>query len=181
MALGFSVAIDAGRLSGAVNRLRHVAANIDDKQLLQAIGNRHLKWMVQNLRDAGTETPHPPMSPNTLIKSSGRASPRHLSSRFRAFLQQSYTVKVANDHVDVGTQNEMAKWHHHGTDPFIIRPTNRKYLKFATIDGVVFAKEVHHPGIPARGLLPTKKTAEALALQVLTAGIRRAIQSGGLI
>lgn len=179
--VGFAVYVDAGVLAGTINHLRNIAAGITDRELLQAIGNRQLRWMVQNLKDAGTERPHQVMSPNTLIKSSGRASSRHFSSRFRAFLQQSYTVQVHHDYVDVGTRDQRAAWHHYGTSPFKIKPKVGQYLKFETVNGTVFAKEVNHPGIPARGLLPSKRTAEALALSVITAGIQRAIKNGGFI
>ena len=41
---------------------------------------------------------------------------------------------------------------------------------------VAFAREVHHPGLPARPLLPTKAIGEQLALMVLQARIDQAVQ-----
>ena len=180
MATGFSLQISVKNIAGVLGHLRMIINGLNNRELLQAIGNAHLKWMVQNLRDAGSDKPHQIMAPNTLIKNKNRTSARHFSSRFRAFLQQSYTVKTSHDHVDVGTQNEMASWHHHGTRKYTIRPRNKKLLRFKTVGGVVFAQEVNHPGIPARGLLPTKKTAEALALKVMIGALNKAIKAGGI-
>lgn len=177
MAEGFSFSISIQNIAGTVNWLKMLAADLKTEEILHAIGNAHLRWMVLNLRDAGTEQPHQPMSPNTLVKGKSRSSARHFSSRFRAFLQQSYTVKVDGDHVDVGTANEMAKLHHYGTHPYTIRPKAKgTLLHFKTVRGMVFVREVHHPGIPARGLLPSKKTAEALALKVLTGSLNKALR-----
>ncbi len=46
----------------------------------------------------------------------------------------------------VGSEDEIAMWHHEGTDPHVIRPVRRKMLSFMVQGEQVFARVVHHPG-----------------------------------
>ena len=50
----------------------------------------------------------------------------------------------------IGTNVKYAGAHEFGTKPFSIRPRAGKVLRFATPRGVVFARMVKHPGLPAR-------------------------------
>ena len=179
MSFGISLKIDSVRAQRKIHQLINL---IDPIELLHAIGNRHVTWMVQNLRQAGLDEPHQQMAESTIAARPKRSSPRHFSSRWRSRLQQSFVHKVLNKTtVEAGTEDQFAPHHHFGTKPTIIRPKTKKYLKFAMPSGAIYTtKPIHHPGIPARALLPTKKTAEVLAHGILDAAIRKKAREFGV-
>lgn len=49
-------------------------------------------------------------------------------------------------YVDVVAEQDYALLHHQGTPAHIIRPRNRQVLRFPSAGGVVFARQVRHPG-----------------------------------
>ena len=65
---------------------------------------------------------------------------------------RSTNVRVSTSGVEssIGTNVKYAGAHEFGTKPFTIRPRTAKVLRFATPRGVVFARMVKHPGLPAR-------------------------------
>ena len=136
----------------------------DEATVLSAIGDRHLSWIDENFRKAGAERKWPPLSPNTR---GGSSQPLRDKGRLAA----SFVKKVSGDRVDVGTEDKRALWHHEGTDPFTIRPRNRKVLRFAVVGGFAFARFVEHPGLPERPLLPTDALGEQLAVETVEAAI----------
>lgn len=66
---------------------------------------------------------------------------------------QSFNYQVEDDTLRLGfdgaRNNQLATWHHGGTEPYLIEPLNGKALKF----GGRYAKKVHHPGLPERQLV----------------------------
>jgi hypothetical protein len=173
--MAIEIRIDA---SGAFRKIRRATNLLEPDKILGAIGQRHLAWINQNLRGAGIEDSWPPMSPNTIAARPQRSSGRHFSSRYQAQLQQSFTVVVSSPQVEVGTELQFSRFHHEGTRPTTIRPRSAKMLRFVTAGGVAFAREVHHPGIPARHLVPSARLGEELAVQVLEAIVAQLGQEG---
>ena len=59
--------------------------------------------------------------------------------------------------------------HEQGTGPFVIRVRQAKTLAARLRSGewIRFGKEVNHPGIPARPVLPTQATAERLVVETV--------------
>ena len=45
--------------------------------------------------------------------------------------------------------NNIARWQHEGTKPYVIVPRSKKVLRFAVNKEFVFSKRVRHPGIKA--------------------------------
>ncbi len=172
MGIGMSIRVETRDVR---KRLRRLGKTLNTRQLLEAIGNRHLKWTNDNLRKAGEDTPHKQMSPNTLLIRPQRTSSSHFSSRYRSRLAQSFVSRViGRSRVLVGTEEQFADFHHFGTEPFTIKPKSKESLRFRTTQGWVTKKEVQHPGIPSRPLLPTKAVAERLAVGVIEAVVDRA-------
>ncbi len=154
MAVGMTIRVESKEAQRTLQRLMGL---INPRELLMAIGLRHVKWMNDNLRRAGIESPHKEMAKSTIAARPTRSSSRHFSSRYRSRLSQSLTAKlVGNGMVIAGTEDEFAQIHHEGTGPYTIRPKGGGLLQFMTADGMRSAQEVSHPGIPARPLLPTK-------------------------
>ena len=166
-----AVEIDVSR---AVKKLQRVSKVYDPVKLLRLIGQTQLGWVNKNFKDAGTEKKWRPLSPNT-IASRRKGSSRPLQNTGR--LRQSFEFSLrGRTTVAVGTESQIAPFHHFGTRPYEIRGNP---LRFNTASGIVFAKIVHHPGLPARPLLPTKAVAERIALRAVHALIDRATRGQG--
>lgn len=170
--IGGSVEVDARK---ALQKLARLSKAMEPSDLLDAIGQSQLNWVNKNFRKAGIEQKWPPLSENTVAahrrgRGAGTAQPLRDSGR----LAQSFIRRVTGDEVAVGTENKIAEYHHFGTGPFIIRPKKAKKLRFKTAKGMVFAKEVRHPGLPKRPLLPTKETAARMAVKVINAAVESA-------
>ena len=64
----------------------------------------------------------------------------------------AHTVKGLRGQVSQGDQSTMVNgknygiFVHFGTKPHIIKPKNKKTLRFVSAGGFVFSKVVHHPG-----------------------------------
>lgn len=62
---------------------------------------------------------------------------------------------------EVSNSAEYAYWVENGTSPHVIRPKKSKYLVFEGSDGMVFTKQVNHPGMKAQPMLmPAMQKAE---------------------
>lgn len=65
-------------------------------------------------------------------------------------LRRSINTRVEQKRVVVGTDVSYAAAVHEGTRAHVIRPSSKSVLRFETARGIVFAKEVRHPGTKAR-------------------------------
>lgn len=170
MSVGIDIALDS---ADARRKIRRVLKEMDARRLLKLIGLRQLKWINDNFVRSGAlqRPPWRPLSPNT-VAGRRRGSSRPLMDTGR--LRQSFVHHVVGRQmVEVGTDVQYAEYHEHGVGPHTIRPRRAKVLRFMTKDGVVYARHVRHPGIPARPMLPTKDVAERLAVTVLDAAYRK--------
>lgn len=183
------VSIDTSLLNRAFSVLQaRIAA---EGVYLKLVGDRYLAWMNQNFRQAGAEHPWKPLSANTIAsrrkgKGGGSAQPLRDTGR----MAQSFVSEVQVGAVWVGTRDKKAEWHHFGTSPYQIttNPPGREArraggrpgaLRFMTPAGPVYRREVQHPGLPARPLLPSQTLAEELARQELTAYLEEAAKAAG--
>lgn len=95
------------------------------------------------------------------------------TGRLRDSVGQSYhpdhITRIHGWTVEVGTRVPYAKYHQEGTPPYTIRPREAKALRFVGNDGEwVFAREVRHPGLPARPFLTVPdEDVDALAQTVM--------------
>src|SRR5712692_8448038 len=131
---------------------------------LTLVGQRLLAWVNENFIQHGAEVPWKPLSQNTIAGRRGGgigAQPLRDTGR----MAMSFVSEVGPGTVAVGTADEKAVWHHFGTQPYTIRPKTRKgVLRFAVAGkGFIYRRFVHHPGLPARPLLPSPLLAEQLA------------------
>ena len=145
-------------------KIKRIRAALNTRKMLNAIGLRQLKWINDNFKQQGT-------------------------------LRQSFVHKVSGTKVSVGTADKKAAWHEFGTSPYIISPKNKNSLVFAHPNGTAtikghgtlhfngktgfFLKEVHHPGLEPRPMLPTRRQARKLAKGVLKAFVKREFQRAG--
>ena len=162
-------------LKEARRRIRAFVVTLDERELLEAVGLRHLKWVNDNFRQEGSEKKWKPLSPNTTAKP-GRGGISAKILRDTGRLSQSFTSNVEGNTVVVGSADKRAEWHHFGTRPFVIRPKNKRVLFFHTKAGPTFARVVHHPGIPSRKLLPSNRLGQFLADQVINAAVKKVVE-----
>jgi phage gpG-like protein len=160
---GVEIKIDASEL---IKTLEAASKVMRPATLLGVIGAAHLNWIDDNFRRRGIERRWPALSPNT-VAAKGSSAPLQDTGRLR----QSFSTEVAGDEVRTGTVNQVASIHHSGTGGFTIRPRSASVLRFLTRDGVVYARRVDHPGIPARPLIPSKAVGEQVALDAANAAI----------
>lgn len=170
MTTGVGIEID---VTAALKKIGLVGFRLALPGLLKAVGLRHINWSSENINRGGFLTRWARMSPNTIFVRPVRSSSHHFSSNFAARLKQSLTSRVGAVQVSVGTQQKFARFHHFGTDPKTFGPKNKAALRFQTAGGLVFAKSVRHPGLPARPLIPSKRVGKRLANEVLNAIARQ--------
>ena len=192
------VRVDA---ADAVRRLTALGAALDGRAMMDLVGQRTIAWIDRNFRVGGLERLWAPLSPNTVAarragKGAGTAQPLRDTGR----MAQSFTpgtpdsaYDVGVDYVTVGTNDEKAVFHQFGTRPYVIRPKNKKFLRFVTATPprgakkpqkaqrgfYSFAREVHHPGVPARPMLPSVGTARQLAEDTLQAYVDEVVRRRG--
>jgi phage gpG-like protein len=154
--LGIKVKVDASKFG---RRLAKLEAPLRARTpMLHVIGRTGVVWVQENIarrgawRQPGGWTP---LRPNT-VAAKGHNRPLvdtgdlALSFRYTIF---GGTVRIRSD-------SPIAGFHEFGTKgPYNI-PRNPpmpagKYLAFMTTGGMVFAKQVVHPGLPKRPMLPT--------------------------
>lgn len=71
--------------------------------------------------------------------------------------------------------DDLATWHHFGTDAYLIEPLTKKALKF----GNTIVKKVNHPGLPARPLLGFEPNDQRLVLDVLDDHLTKVLRGAG--
>ncbi len=140
------------RLNRSLRELSRLGTN--KKQVHAAMAATVMSWALRNFDTKGSKLKDgrwPKASLNTFL--SRKKGVGHLlldKGKLRGSLNQAVTQRRAA----VGFSDKKAKWHHFGTRPYTITPKNKKFLRFQTTGGTVFTKEVNHPGLPARRILP---------------------------
>ncbi len=163
------VRIDASKAEAAVTAIGRA---FQPEFFLRLVGQRQLAWINENFRREGAETAWHPMAANTRAKRGGAAK----LLRDRGRLAQSFVSALrGSDTVAVGTADPRGRWHHEGTRPYTIRPKAAQVLRFMTVNGVTFRRIVHHPGLPARPLVPSERLAAALATSVIDAAVAKIV------
>lgn len=201
---GMSIQVDLNGLHEMQHLLHNYAQAIagNRAELHMRYGIQAMNWIDRNFRAQGgllSTGPWAKLRPNTVA---GRRKGTSLVLQDSGQLRQSYQMNFNGEQVVVGSADPKALWHGEGTKPYIIRPKNAKMLAFAIAGGghkvpfafsstttrhtfkkgqtLAFAKEVHHPGLPARRMLPRENE---LLPQLLRATINylHELQSKGQI
>lgn len=145
---------------------------LSTRVMLEVIGQDVLGWVADNFRREGIEKPWARLSPST-IASRRKGSSRILQDTGK--LRQSFTSRVSGNAVEVGTVNRVAPYHHFGTRPYVIRPVRRKWLRFKDETGAtVFSRQVRHPGLSERRLIPSKHVTLRIAIKSIGAVLKQA-------
>ena len=175
---GVQFQVNLSQLKEMQNLLRNYAQSLGSNraELHMRYGIQALNWVDRNFRAQGgllSTGPWAKLKPNTIA---GRRKGSALVLQDTGQLRQSYQMSFTNEQAVVGSADPKALWHGLGTKPYTIVPKNAKVLAFAIAQGgrkvpfafsstitrhtfkrgqmLAFAKEVHHPGLPARRMLP---------------------------
>jgi phage virion morphogenesis protein len=157
-------------LRQVIDKLQKAMLAMDDKrELNRRIGREVLNWVHENFRREGAlqGAPWRKLSRNTLIKKRGSGI---LVNEGR--LKESFHMTIGDDEVAVGTSDPLAPYHEFGTRPYTITAKRKKMLKFQTVGGTVFAKQVRHPGLPQRKMLPTEDAIKPYVVAVIQKWLR---------
>jgi len=66
-------------------------------------------------------------------------------------LARDWQIRKNNKKVWIENKNsDLINWLDKGTKPYVIKPKDKKSLRWFSAGNIFFAKEVHHPGIKAR-------------------------------
>ena len=150
-------------IRGALQYLDRLQEGLRPRPLLQLIGLRLLSFIDRKFATAGAAAGGPswaPLRPSTLEqRKRGGDAPLQDSG----FYRQSFTMQVEEPNsVWVGSRVPYGEYQEYGTRPYEIVATRAKVLAAQLRAGgwAVFGKRVHHPGLPARPVLPDPSAIE---------------------
>ena len=179
-------------LSQVIADIQKQVARLKDRtELHRQIGVDMVKWIDRNFEAQGLEKPWAPLAASTVFgRRQGGGGAKILQNNGQ--LRASHTYRPSADRVVVGfPEGSIAEYQHFGTAPYTIRPKNPDGVlafpfppglsaptsiikrrkgspkvgainKSGSKQSFLFVKEVHHPGLKARPLLPTVPLAEQL-------------------
>lgn len=175
------IEIDALAPRGTLERLE---TELGPQLVLKLIGARLASYADESFSTRGRGR-WAVLSGNTLqLRRRGGDAPLQDSGRYR---QSFVTETDGQTYVEVGSNLKtasgapLAKIHEHGTGPFVIRLRRARVLAARTRAGswAIFGKEVHHPGIPARPVLPGSQAEAEEILRPVLAGMLEKVVAGG--
>ena len=161
-----------------------VQDTLEPRVLLALIGARFLSYADESFRTNGRGKWKPLSQLTLLLRKHGGNQPLQDSGRYKqSFVQVSdhQTYVEVGTNLKTGTGLSLGRIHEFGTGPYTIRAQKAHGLAAQTRAGawLHFGKEVRHPGIPARPVLPPKAVAERLAKETLEAILSRVQASKG--
>ena len=157
---------------------------LDAPTLLKLIGARLMSHVDESFKTRGRGAWRPLSQLTLLLRRRGGDAPLQDTGRYKqSWVQESdgRTFVEVGSNLKVPGGLSLAKIHEYGTAPYTIRARNAKVLAAETRMGtwLHFGKEVNHPGVPARPVLPTKAVAERLIQQVANAALARVAGGAG--
>lgn len=163
---------------------RLVSDAIAPRVVLAAIGARFVSFIDQSFRTAGRGHWRPLASSTLQLRKHGGDAILQDSGRYKqSFVPESDSTTFVEVGTNLKTESgaSLGKIHEFGTGPYTIRAKRARMLAAQTRGGgwLRFGVEVHHPGLPARPVLPTKEEAEVLAVQTIDAMLTRITASKG--
>lgn len=174
------IQVDSLGATGALSRLQEAVA---PGTILLLVKARLLEYVDESFRTRGRGR-WSPLAPNTLLlrKRGGDMQLQDTGGYKLSFVSQS----DERTFVEVGTNKKTAsgaplgKIHEEGTGPYTIRVRNARVLAARTRAGawLIFGKEVNHPGVPARPVLPASVQEAENVLRPTIEGALRRVNDG---
>ena len=178
-----SVQISVDTTAGLA-KIERLLKAVQPSTILNVIGARLTSYVDESFRTRGRGQ-WQPLSPLTLeLRKRGGDVPLQDTGRYKG----SYVTETDNQtFVEVGTNLKtesgvsLGRIHEFGTGPFTIRVKRAKVLAAQTRSGnwIIFGKQVDHPGIPARPVLPSRVVAEKLIQETIDGMLSRITAPSG--
>jgi phage gpG-like protein len=139
---------------------------LGEQTILEAVGMRVMRWINDNFEAEGLEAKWKPLARSTIEQ----RGPGKILQRTGA-LRQSFGYHVNGNEVWIGSRHKIAQWHHEGTAPYTIKVKDARVLAAKLVTGKMrfFGKQVNHPGLVSRPLIPTKVVATRIISEMLNA------------
>lgn len=167
-----AITIDINTVAGE-QKIARLLKVIEPRTILTAVGGRFLSYVDRQFKTHG-EGRWRALATSTLeLRKHGGDQPLQDSGQYKSsfVLESDYQT-----YVEVGSSLKvggfsLAKIQEFGTGPYTIRVKRAKVLAAQTRAGAwfFFGKEVHHPGVPARPVLPTAPAAEQMIKETVDA------------
>jgi phage gpG-like protein len=164
--------VDISRMRKRLGKLK---VSMAPGVVLRVIGARLEGFVDESFKTRGRGSWRP-LAASTIA--TGGQNPLQRTGR----LKQSYvTTTDGQTFVQIGSKLPIAAVHEFGTGPYTIRVRNATVLAARKVTGdyAFFGKEVNHPGVPARPVLPTKDQAEIFLIPLIEALMERAVDGEG--
>lgn len=173
----------------AREKIERLAKAISPNILLRIIGFRLLSYVNESFKTHGRGAWRPLAQLTLAMRTRGGDQPLQDTGQYRMSFVTEIGGKVGpgtdyetdeRTFVEVGSNVKtpsgipLGKIHEFGTGPFVIRVKQARTLSARLRSGewINFGKQVNHPGIPARPVLPTQATAERLIVEVVEEQLR---------
>lgn len=166
----------------AREKIERLAKAIGPGPILKVIGMRLLSYVDESFKTHGRGAWRPLAELTLAMRNRGGDQPLQDTGRYK----QSFVSETGGPGKDYETDGKtfvevgsnvktpsgipLGKIHEFGTGPFVIRVKTARTLAARLRSGawINFGKQVNHPGIPARPVLPTAATAERLVVESVT-------------
>ncbi len=159
-------------------KLQRLLQAIEPRTVLSVIGARLMSFVDESFQTRGRGQWRPLAQSTLLLRLRGGNAPLQDTGLYK----QSFISETdGKTFVEVGSSIKtrdgasLAKIHEFGTGPYTIRVRRARVLAAQTRFGnwLIFGKEVNHPGVPARPVLPAKAVAERLIQDTIDAMLAR--------
>lgn len=169
------------RMDAVINRadLDRLLEAVRPAVVLKVIGMRLLEFVGESFSTRGRGGWVPLANSTLMLRKRGGDVPLQDTGKYKqAFVSEtdnSMYVEVGSN-IKTETGLPLSLIHEKGTGPYTIRVRRARQLAAQARDGqwFHFGKEVHHPGIPARPVLPTEQQATTILVPVLEGMLERA-------
>ena len=178
---GIEIRIDAAL---GAEKFARVRRELEAGTLLRLIGARLIGYVDESFKTRGRGSWRPLAASTLALRRRGGDAPLQDTGRYK----QSFVLETdGRTFVEVGSNVKtpgglsLARIHEYGTGPYTIRVRTAKVLAAQTRmgAGLHFGKEVHHPGVPARPVLPNREQAERLVGETVEGMLQEVARGGG--
>lgn len=177
-----------GDLGPVKEMLSALKSKISPRVMLELISARLVEYMSTQFSTRGQGKWKPLSELTKAMRKRGGDVPLQDTGHYRMSWQGQPGAPIPStdneSFVQIGSSMDfLAGIHEGGTKPYTIRATKNVLSAMLGPGGagmgrngrIFFGKEVHHPGIPPRPVLPTKEVAEALLISELEGLVESAL------
>lgn len=167
-------------LQSAITKVREIGKKLETIHRLMALEAE--AWIKQNFQQEG-KLAKPggwaKLSPNTIVQRRKKGGGAKILQD-KGLLRGSVNSTSSSRDARAGFGDKKAVWHQAGTPPYKIRPKRKRLLRFLTASGWVSKKEVSHPGLISRPLIPSKAQILPLVIKRLDLYVAAELRKAGL-